>query len=172
MGRFSDPQLSYTADSSVLGSSGIYAANLNGDRKTDLIGNFQAKCFPAGAQPRIASLLAKQSSGFYWSSAVSVSLSPFGAATADLNGDGKPDLIAFGNDYSKAGTPPFVWVYGGLGGGAFGHQSVVNLSGLGTGTKTIIKFVAVPLEHGALPSIIMGEVASPAPLQVLVNTTK
>ena len=147
------------------------AANLNGDRKSDIVLSLMAKS-PPGAQPRIATLLAKQTQGFYWASAISLPILGY-AAVSDLNGDGKPDLIAYGNDYRNISTrsnPLYLWIYAGLGTGAFGPKSIVNVSSISSLIPT--NFLTVPLRRGDLPSIFVVDAGEAKGLQVLVNITK
>jgi hypothetical protein len=162
-GTFSDPQLAYVTDSAAEDLAAV--ADLNGDGKSDLILSLTARTSP-GAQPRIATLLAKQTEGFYWKSAVS--LSNLGnASVSDLNGDGKADLIAYGNEPEYFDL--YLWVYPGLGGGAFGEKSVVDTSSISSAIFT--QFTAVPLRHGDLPSIIAFD-AKHDQLELLLNITE
>ena len=85
----------YTVDSLIQTMAAAYE---NGDRKMDLVLGLTAKNAP-GAHPRIATLLAKQTTGFYWASstalpnAVNILDYPAIDALADFNGDGKLDVM-------------------------------------------------------------------------------
>jgi hypothetical protein len=70
-GNFAPAKRSYIFDSNfVANGHPLWAADLNGDGRTDLVVNLTAKSDTG--QPRIASLLSKGSAGFYWASAVSI----------------------------------------------------------------------------------------------------
>ena len=157
----------YVTDTSRVGL--IAAGNLNGDRRTDLVVNLGAKS-AAGAQPKIASLLAKVTEGFYWQSALySQDLFPnqlyLNYQLIDLNGDGKLDLLL-----------PFV--------SATGQWATRLSAGEGTGTfqtpQTILSQatygdpVAVALTRGGLPDILLFPThASDTPtIEVLLNESK
>ena len=103
-GTFGADHICYTLDGPPFG---IFSASLNGDPKADLLVYAGPKVGVKGAQSRVATLLARQTGGFYWSS--SVSLAPgtvnFGSTSInglpplnleDLNGDGTLDMILGG----------------------------------------------------------------------------
>jgi len=108
----------YTLDSQP---RGLAAADLNGDKRTDLVVQLDAKD-ASGAHPRIATLLAKQTTGFYWYSAVYF---PTGSADSllltnpliDFNRDGKLDLGLI--HFVGIGAPSDLDVLAGEGGGNF-----------------------------------------------------
>ncbi len=85
----------YTVDSVIQTMAAAYE---NGDRKMDLVLGLTARNAP-GALPRIATLLAKQTTGFYWASSTAVPKAadvweyPMIEALADLNGDGRLDVM-------------------------------------------------------------------------------
>ncbi len=165
-GTFSTPSLAYVADSAIQGPPAI--ADLDRDGKSDMVLSLAAKSSPA-AQPRIASVLAKQTTGFYWKAALSI---PWlgDAAVADLDGDGRPDLIAYGNQ-STGSFPLYVWLYNGVGtGGVFSNKSVVDVSSISA--VKVTRLLAVPLRRGDLPSLIVVDANQKNPLQLLVNITR
>jgi len=165
-GTFSAPLLAYVADSAIQGSPAI--ADLDRDGKSDMVLSLAAKSSP-GAQPRIASVLAKQTTGFYWK--VALSIPNLGnAAVVDLDGDGRPDLIAYGNQ-SAGSLPLYVWVYNGVGtGGVFSNKSVVDVSSISS--VKVTRLLAVPLRRGDLPSLIVVDANQKNPIQLLINITR
>ena len=111
-GTFGPDHICYTLDGPPYGA---VSANLNGDPKADLLVYAGPKVGVSGAQARVATLLAKQTGGFYWSSSVSVppgavnfgSTSIYGLPPLnleDLNGDGTLDVILAG-ELLFAGSP-------------------------------------------------------------------
>jgi hypothetical protein len=173
-GTFAKPQLAYNVDSDAFGS--MRAADLNGDGKTDLlISLFPREANSAnvpGALPRVATLLAKHAGGFYWASALSSPIYPtpgyifpLNILVSDLNGDGKPDLVAFedytdsmGVAHESASFSP------NLGGGTFGTRYPIVLKGAQQPAARAI----APLKQGDLPSLMIGDGGV---LELLVNTT-
>ena len=157
----------YVTDTIRVGN--IAAGDLNGDKRVDLVVNLGAKS-AEGAQPKIASLLAKVTGGFYWQSALySQQIFPNEAypnyQLVDLNGDGKLDLLM-----------PFV---------SLTSQWTTRLSAReGTGTfqppQTVISQtsygypIALPLKSGRLPDIILfPTIANKSPtIEVLLNESK
>ena len=117
----------YTFDSPV---GAILVADLNGDKRSDLIVSLGAKNVP-GALPRRVILSAKQTTGFYWSSTITHNeqwgvidgsslggslLNNSSAGTlVDLNHDGKPDL-ALSNSPGPTKDPSYLEILGGEGG--------------------------------------------------------
>jgi hypothetical protein len=96
-GTFGHDKICYTIDGQPWGA---VAADLNDDHKTDMVVYTGPKVGAQGALPRVATLLAKQSGGFYWSSSVSApafyTFSNYGMppmGMEDLNGDGFLDVI-------------------------------------------------------------------------------
>ncbi len=142
-GTFGPDQICYTLDGPPYG---MVSANLNGDHKADLVVYARAKVGVKGALPRVATLLAKQTEGFYWSSSVSVppgtaiygTTSVYGMpplSLADLNGDGYLDVILTGQD-----------LYAGSANGVFG-----NFESVGNGNYNPSYFA--PLKKRGLPAL-------------------
>ncbi len=159
---------SYVTDSDAFQ---LAAGKLNGDKQTDLVVDLAARNAP-GALPRTATLLAKQTGEFYWKSAVS-SNPPFGQLSglldvADLNGDGKLDLLMSFPAASTSGPFTITKAYAGNGTGTFGQpQTLVNQT-------AYVNPVALPLTKNGLPAIILfpaNPSTSPS-IEVLVNESK
>ena len=72
----------------------VVAADLNGDGKLDLV-SANANTYPGGANGNTLTVLTNNGSGVFGSNAtLTVGSGPWWMAAADLNSDGKPDLIA------------------------------------------------------------------------------
>ena len=119
----------YSFDSTA---GGVLPADLNGDKRTDLIAFLSAKNAP-GALPRTAILLAKQTTGFYWDKAIlhnkdwglidtsslnALAFHSSAGSLVDLNHDGKPDLPLF--HFGITSGPSYLEILGGEGGATFG----------------------------------------------------
>jgi len=159
-GSFALPaSLTYTFAGMLIDS--MAAANLNGDGKQDLLVALQT---PTGANPwRIASLLAKQTSGFYWAGSRNIAGGLTYLELADLNGDGIVDDLNF-NINSGA-----VRVLPGEGGLNFGTAQYIYNGHWG-------EVVLAPLKTGELPSIFFLGANHPSPnpgyLGVMPNVSK
>ena len=145
----------------------LATADLNHDGKWDLVVGLDAKRNPsgtilAGATPRVATLLAKQAGGFYWSSAVSIpnTNSP-SASLMDLNGDGILDAVL--SDYGE------IYVLRGEGGGKFSAPTVVRSAPTGYSIP-----VFAPLATGGLPSAFFsgGSCEPNCHVDLFMNTSK
>jgi hypothetical protein len=143
-GTFGADKICYTLDGSA---HGAFAADLNGDHKSDLMVFTGPKVGVAGAQSRMVTLLAKQTGGFYWLS--SQNLPPgtvnFGLTSAagmppltmaDLNGDGHTDVILEGED-----------LFAGRGNGVFGKMEFIGFPG------NYNPAYFAPLKKGGLPAM-------------------
>jgi hypothetical protein len=157
----------YTLDSFLYN---LAAGDLNGDKRTDLLAQVDNKGLnPKGT--RIASLLAKETEGFYWSSNLNLpNVQTFVSPPADFNSDGKPDiLLSYSYSYSSSAENS-VQVFAGEGYGRFaGPQSFLVESAL-------VNEFAFPLTTGAPPSILFRSVTSVAngtyQLGLLLNESK
>ena len=122
------PGKTYLTDARPLS---LATADLNHDGKWDLVVGLDAKrdstgAVVAGATPRVATLLAKQSGGFYWSSAVSLPSSKLPTLSLmDLNGDGILDVALY--EYGQ------IYVLQGEGGGKFSAPVTVATAAPGYG---------------------------------------
>ena len=133
----------------------LASGDLNGDHKTDLV----VSLMPGGAHVwRIATLLAKQTSGFYWAQGVSSSSSTDGLELVDLNNDGHLDAI-YQQVYMRAGLADDSW----------GPQQVVPGQ---TPPQSSGHFA--PLVKGGLPAVFTTSVdaAQNAHIDVQINTSK
>lgn len=159
-GTFTLPSsVTYTFSGMLIDS--MASANLNGDKKQDLLVALQT---PTGAAPwRIASLLAKQTSGFYWAGSRDIAAGLTYLELADLNGDGLVDDLNF-NINSGA-----VRVLPGEGGLNFGPAEFVYNGHWGG-------VVLAPLKTGELPSIFFSGLTNastgPGYLGVMPNVSK
>lgn len=170
-GNFGFAQLKYSVDTSCfVGSGALFAADLNGDSRTDLVPIVGPK--NSNLNTRVPSLLARTSGSFFWSSAVYVSaVNAPGFLLADLNGDGVPDLIFVsleGNE-NQQNLPAFGGIYTGLGNGAF-QTPHIPISITGNNTITHPSVAAAPLKTGDLPSLFIGNGAPT--IELLINTTQ
>ena len=122
------PGKTYLTDARPLS---LATADLNHDGKWDLVLGLDAKRDSSGnvvpgATPRVATLLAKQSGGFYWSSAVSLPSSQLPTLSLmDLSGDGVLDAVLF--EYGQ------IYVLQGEGGGKFSSPITVATASAGYG---------------------------------------
>lgn len=142
-GTFRADEQCYTTDGPP---EGLAAANLNGDHKSDLVLYTGAKVGTKGALPRVATLLAKQTSGFYWLSSSSVSQpTSYGISSTygmpplkleDLNGDGNLDVILSGQ-----------MLFAGSASGAFGKEQNTGFPG------NYNPAYFAPLKQGGLPAM-------------------
>jgi hypothetical protein len=152
----------YTFDS----TAGVLPADLNGDKRTDLIAFLGARNAP-GALPRTAILLAKQTTGFYWDKAIlhnkdwgpidtssldALAFHSSAGSLVDLNHDGKLDLPLF--HFGTTSGPSYFEIMGGQGGATFGPAQAFPTNGYTDGVWAIrlVKGGAVDmLVHRNLP---------------------
>ena len=176
-GSFEAPHLSYTFDSAFdSGTNSLWASDLNGDGKTDLVTSLFPKAGAGSGGPaRVPTLLAKPTGGFEWASAISVfgSISPPKFWLSDLNGDGNQDYIGLGEGVPNTlgESSALGLIYPGLGDGKFGsHISFPIPNCTNSPCAFGATLVAVPLQRGDLPSLI---ISTDLPtLELLVNTTR
>lgn len=168
-GHFAPVKLTYTFDSGFA-LIPAYAADLTGDGRTDLL----VGLFPKSTPPfdlRVPTLLAQPSGSFIWSSALYIpTFETQGFVLADMNGDGKPDIIFVGLAGNVLNQlPAFGGVYLGLGNGKF---QTPHIPFPVTGSNTFVdpSVAAVPLKTGDLPSLIIDN--SAPTLELLINATK
>jgi hypothetical protein len=163
-GTFVDPlKATYTLDTEYIIS--MSASDLNGDRKTDLVVSLMPNVH--NVPPKIATLLAKQTTGFYWyhdNLPVGFSGQPQynEAQLADLNGDGRPDIIYVDQDSGNVNVLP------GEANALFGPEQRISYLWIG-------HFVTAPLKTGGLPDIFyFGERSAQGPgfLEVQFNVSK
>lgn len=141
--------------------------DLNHDGKTDLVVSLaplvdQYGNTASGSTYRIASLLAKQTGGFYWASSDSAVEATTGLELMDLNGDGLLDAV-YNWDYLRAG----------LSGGAFGPHQILSYS-------TPYNFpyandiLLAPLVKGGLPDAFTwaNGASGTVNLRLQINTSK
>ena len=159
-GTFIDPhRATYTLNNEYI--IAMVTSDLNGDRKSDLV----VSLFPVGqtnVPPKIATLLAKQTTGFYWYD----DTLPVGRYSdvqmADLNGDGKPDLFYYDEDGGNIGA------LAGEANAQFGPEQHI-------GFVWPANFVvAAPLKSGALPDLFFMGQRMPGQgfLEVMLNVSK
>ena len=132
---------------------GLASADLNGDRRTDLVIALDAQ---SPHLARIATLFAKPTGGFYWAHDVSCSTSPFGLHLIDLNHDGYLDAV-YNQWEMRAGLP----------GGEWGYQQVVPGPTPPDGTIGLF----APLIKGGLPAFFSNSVSSQQ-INLQVNESK
>ncbi len=163
-GTFVDPgKPTYTFNTEYIVT--MSAADLNGDGRTDLVVSLIACCDPT-IPFKIATLLAKQTTGFYWYSDVL----PNGkgqpqydeAQLADLNGDGRPDILYVDQQSGNMRAFP------GEANSLFGPEQYIGYLWIGN-------FVTAPLKTGELASIFyfgMRSYSGPGFLEVQPNVSK
>lgn len=165
-GVFASAEYRYTFDSNAnpyFENNVMQAANLNGDGSTDLVVGLEGRSSTANS--RVPSLIANPSGGFGWFSAVYLPAFPSTILLSDLNGDGKQDLVFLGTKDNKSATGG---IYPGLGNGEFETPNTpINVTGSYPFLPTAL---AVPLQKGELPSLIISNDRST--IELLVNTTK
>jgi FG-GAP-like repeat len=149
----------YTVDSLI---QTMAAASENGDRKMDLVLGLTARNAP-GALPRIATLLAKQTTGFYWASSTAlpnpgVNLNyPAINALADFNGDGKLDVMLTNQTFPTNNTYSIpVLVLAGEGDGIFAAPKSFP-AGSSSNNLTAPDCIA-PFKAGGLPNVFLTNV--------------
>lgn len=163
-GTFAPPRQSYYIDSAA---DSMLAADLNGDGKTDLVISLEGKTGSSGT-PRVATLLAKPGGGFYWDFALSTSyyVSTPSIALADLNGDGKLDLMRFVDNPRITTGGINIYLDPGLGGGRFAPRQTLEVPAADGYWGSAV----APLAKGQNPSLL---VATGLPNAYLfINTTK
>jgi hypothetical protein len=150
----------YTVDSFI---ETMAAAYENGDGKMDLVLGLTAKNAP-GAHPRIATLLAKQTTGFYWASSTALPNPgvngldyPAIQALADFNGDGKLDVMltneAFGAN-SAYSIPMLV-----LAGEGDGKFAAPKSFPAGSNSNNLTAPTAIgPFKAGGLPNVFLSNI--------------
>ena len=157
-GGFQDG-FNYTVDSTIQTMAAAYE---NGDRKMDLVLGLTARNAP-GALPRIATLLAKQTTGFYWASSTAVPNSadswqyPMIEALADFNGDGKLDVML--TDWTFPTNNTFIMpmlVLAGQGDGKFAAPRSFP-AGASSNNLTFPNCVA-PFKVGGLPNVFLSNI--------------
>jgi len=147
---------------------GLAAGDLNHDGKTDLVVSLsplvnQYGQTATGSNYRIATLLAKQTGGFYWASSETSATPTTGLELMDLNADGQPDAI-YDWDYLRAG----------LAGGAFGPHQIVPYSTPYTFPYQDDMLFA-PLIKNGLPAVFswaLGTTSGSYNLRVQLNTSQ
>lgn len=172
-GNFDPAKRSYIFDSSfVANGHPLQAADLNGDKRTDLVINLNPK---TGAnEPRIATLLST-GTGFKWASSVVLTgNSASDIVVTDFNKDGKPDLAYISYQGSPTTGTAVGAVLPGNGTGAFGPPISLtpntNPADTMPGGPNVI-LTAMPFHTGLLPSLIVSNNESGA-FWELYNVTK
>jgi FG-GAP-like repeat len=137
-GRFVDSKKpTYTLDTEYIIS--MSAADLNGDRKTDLVISLLPISNPK-IPPKIATLLAKQTTGFYWYHDVLPAAHWAETTLVDLNGDGRPDIVYLDQDSG------YLRALEGEANSLFANEQTIDYVWVG-------HFVAAPLKRGGLPDL-------------------
>jgi hypothetical protein len=142
----------------------LAVADFNHDGKSDLIAGVGTKLDASGnpvkgAQPRIATLLAKAAGGFSWSAATSFAgNNPVSLSLHDLNGDGLPDLVVNQVNYAA------VYLVPGQPGGKFGARQALAVAGFPS--------TVTPLVPGGLPDILYVSYPDNSAVDLLINTSK
>jgi hypothetical protein len=178
-GNFAPAKRSYIFDSSfVANGHPLQAADLNGDKRTDLVINLNAKVNTT--QPRIATLLST-GTGFKWASAV---ILPEPGATdivvADFNKDGRPDLAYIGQTQYTQPIIEVGGVFAGNGKGGFTGPQISLFPSTTSGEEVVqgsptATLTAMPFHTGQLPSLLVSlgnPTFNPSYFYELTNTTK
>ena len=140
-GTFTDPKkTTYTLNTDWITT--MSSADLNHDGKTDIVVALEPN------PGKIATLLAKQTTGFYWYHNVWPAGTFPTTQLVDLNGDGRPDILCLDQ---AAWT---VSVFPGEANALFGREQQLDHAHIGT-------IVTAPLKTGGLPDIFIGETLDP-----------
>jgi hypothetical protein len=158
-GTFTIPaKVTYTFAGQLINS--MASTDLNGDGKADLLVSLWPN---TSAYPwRIATLLAKQTSGFYWAGSRNVAAGLTYLTLADLNGDGKLDDLDFNIDSGAVRVLP------GEGGLNFGPAQYIYNGHWGG-------VMLAPLKTGELPSLFFlgtNGIVGPGYLGVMANISQ
>jgi hypothetical protein len=128
----------------------------------DLVLGLTAKNAP-GAHPRIATLLAKQTTGFYWASstalpnAVNILDYPAIEALADFNGDGKLDVML--TDWTFPTNNTYIMpmlVLAGEGDGKFAAPQ--SFPAGATSNNLTFPTAIAPFKTGGLPNVFLSNI--------------
>jgi hypothetical protein len=133
------------------GASGLSVGDFNGDHKPDLV---VGDSLPHPQQSTVSVLLNDGKGGFLAARRFAVGSTPFRVALADLNGDGKLDLVA--------GTASGVAIMLGKGDGTFGAET--DFSGGGTGVGDFNGDGKPDLTDGAIVLLGKGDGTFGAPI--------
>jgi FG-GAP-like repeat/Divergent InlB B-repeat domain len=142
-GTFQAP-IYYVAGTEFFGPSGLVVGDFNGDRKPDLV---VGDGLPHPPQSTVSVLLNDGKGGFHAGRSFALANAPQAVALADLNGDGKLDLVI--------GTASGVAIMLGNGDGTF--RGEVDYSGGGTGIGDFNGDGILDLTNGATALLGKGD---------------
>jgi len=129
-GTFQAPKLTAGLNSNQSNGGQLFVGDLNGDGKQDLVVGYQAASY-ISVPSSLDVFMGNGDGTFTFSANYPITLNSIaGAAMADVNGDGKLDMLVVDQGPYNTSGPSSAWVVPGVGDGTFGTPASVALSGM------------------------------------------